>query len=59
MILQLIERGSLLGGDCRRLFGSIRNLARRLVESIRNRLIPFEALNLTAAGSIRIRPDSS
>ncbi len=59
MILQLIERGSLLGGDCRRLFGSIRNLARRLAESIRNRLIPFEALNLTAAGSIRIRLDSS
>jgi hypothetical protein len=59
MILQLIERGSLLGGDCKQLFGSIRNLARRLAESLRNRLIPPEALDLTAARSIRIRLDSS
>ena len=59
MILQLIERGSLLGDDCKRLFGSVRNLARRLAESLRNRLIPSEALDLTAAGSIRIRLDSS
>ena len=55
----MIERGSLPGDDCKRLFGSVRNLARRLAESLRNRLIPSEALDLTAAGSIRIRMDSS
>ena len=40
MVLQLLERGSLLPSDCKKLFGSIRNLARRLAESLRNRLIP-------------------
>jgi hypothetical protein len=59
MILQLIERGSLLGADCKRLFGSIRNLARRLAESLRNRLIPCEATDSAVAGSIQIRLDSS
>jgi hypothetical protein len=59
MILQLIERGSLLGGDCRRLFGSLRNLSRRLAESLRNCLIPPEALDPIAAASIQIRLNSS
>jgi hypothetical protein len=59
MILQLMERGSLLGADCKRLFGSLRNLARRLAESIRNRLIPPEALDLAAAASIQIRLNTS
>ena len=59
MILQLMERGSLLNADCKRLFGSIRNLARRLAESIRNRLIPREALHLAAAASIQIRINTS
>lgn len=58
MILQLIERGSLLGADCKRLFGSIRNLARRLAESLRNRLIPPEATD-PAAHCIQIRLNSS
>ena len=54
MILQLIERGSLLSGDCKRLFGSLRNLARRLAESLRNRLIPPEATDPAAR---RANPD--
>jgi len=56
MILQLIERGSLLGADCKRLFGSLRNLTRRLAESLRNRVIPLAAMN---SGSIQIRLDTS
>ena len=59
MILQLMERGSLLGDDCKRLFGSLRNLSRRLAESIRNHLIPSDALDPIAAASIQIRLNSS
>ena len=59
MILQLIECGSLLSADCKRLFGSLRNLARRLAESLRNRLIPPEATDPAAARSIQIRLNSS
>ena len=55
MILQLLERGSLLPADCKKLFGSIRNLAKRLAESLRNRLIPPEALDPLAASLIQIR----
>ena len=56
LMLQLIEHGSLLGEDCKRLFGSLRNVARRFAESIRNRLIPLEALRPAA---IQIRLDTS
>jgi hypothetical protein len=59
MILQLMERGSLLGGDCKRLFGSLRNLARRLAESLRNRLIPPDAGDPAIAAGIQIRLDTS
>ena len=59
MLLQLMERGSLLGADCKRLFGSLRNLARRLAESLRNRLIPPEAVDPVAAGRMQIRLNSS
>jgi hypothetical protein len=59
MILQLIECGSLLSTDCKRLFGSIRNLAKRLAESLRNRLIPPGATDPAAAARIQIRLDSS
>jgi hypothetical protein len=59
MILQLMERGSLLGADCKRLFGSLRNLSRRLGESLRNCLIPPEAMDLAAAAAIQIRLNSS
>jgi hypothetical protein len=59
MILQLLERGSLLSTDCKRLFGSLRNLARRLAESIRNRLIPPEAMDPAPATPIQIRLNTS
>jgi len=59
MILQLIECGSLLAADCKRLFGSIRNLAKRLAESLRNRLIPPEATDPAIARGIQIRLNSS
>jgi hypothetical protein len=59
LILQLMERGSLLSADCKRLFGSIRNLARRLAESVRNRLIPLEAMDVVAAAYIQIRLNTS
>jgi len=59
MILQLLERGSLLSAPCQKLFGSIRNLAARLLESFRNCVIPPEALDPQAAASIQIRLNSS
>jgi hypothetical protein len=59
MILQLAERGNLLKQDVRKLFGSLANLARRLAESIRNVLIPAEALDLANAAKIQIRLDTS
>jgi hypothetical protein len=58
MILQLVERGNLLGGDCRRVFGSLRALSRRLAESLRYRLIPPDALDPAAAACIQIRLNS-
>jgi len=59
LILQLMERGSLLSQNCKKLFGSLRNLARRLAESLRYVLIPVEALDIAAAGCIQIRLDTS
>jgi hypothetical protein len=59
MILQLLERGSLLSAPCQKLFGSIRNLTARLLESIRNHVIPPAALDPQAAASIQIRLNSS
>jgi hypothetical protein len=59
LILQLVERGSLLTRDAKRLFGSLANLARRLAESIRNVLIPADATDPTKAAKIQIRLDTS
>jgi hypothetical protein len=59
MILQLMERGSLLTAACQKMFGSLRTLAKRLAESLRNYLIPREALDLAAAATIQIRLNSS
>ena len=59
LILQLLERGNLFGADGRKLFGSLRNLARRLAESLRHYRIPPEALDAHAAAQIQIRLDSS
>jgi hypothetical protein len=64
MILQLVEKGSLIRQVARRygksvlaLYGSLRNIARRLLDCLRHRLIPAEAFEL--AQSIQIRLDSS
>ena len=59
LILQLLERSSLLGASCKRLFGSLRNVSKRLAESIRNHAIPEDALDIVAARSIQIRINSS
>ncbi len=59
LLTQLMERGSLLTQDAKRLFGSLSNLARRLAESIRNVLIPPEALDPALAAAIQIRLNSS
>lgn len=59
LLTQLMERGSLLTQDAKRLFGSLANLTRRLAESIRNVLIPPEALDSALAATIQIRLNSS
>jgi hypothetical protein len=59
LILQLMERGSLLTRDAKKLFGSLANLARRLCESIRNVLIPATALEPAQAATIQIRLNTS
>ena len=57
--LQLLERGNLLGQAARRLCGSFRHLAQRLAESLRNHLIPAEALDPHAGRAMPIRLNSS
>jgi hypothetical protein len=59
LILQLIERGSLLSRDAKKLFGSLASLAVRLAESIRNALIPAEALDPAKAKARQIRLNTS
>lgn len=66
LILQLLEHGSplrLLAQSFRKtpiqLFGSLKNIARRLLESFRNHRIPDSAFDLHAAASIQIRLNSS
>jgi hypothetical protein len=58
-LLQLIERGSLLTQEARTLFGSLRGMARRLLESIRNVVIAADAIDLALAAQIQIRLNSS
>jgi hypothetical protein len=64
MILQLVEKGSLLRHAARQygktvtgLYGSLRNIARRLLECLRYRLIPAEVF--VENPRIQIRLDSS
>ena len=54
-VLQLMERGSLLVGRCKTLFGSLRALGRRLAESLRHKVIDADALDVAAAARIQIR----
>ena len=67
MMMQVFERGSLLkrlvcdAGErtVLELYGSYRNLARRLLEFFRNRRIRPEAFDVAAARRIQIRFDTS
>ena len=66
MIHQLLEAGSLLRNLARKagktiiqLFGSIRNIARRLLDCFRYMLIPQHAYDAAAAAHIQIRLDTS
>jgi hypothetical protein len=54
MILQIMEHGSLLP-DIARAFGSKRALSARLLEFLRNRVLPSDALDVAAAAAIQIR----
>jgi hypothetical protein len=66
LILQLVERGSLLirlakacGRTPLELFGSLKNLARRLLEALRFHRLPDEAFEIAPAADIQIRLDTS
>ena len=66
LILQLVEKGSLLGALARdhnttvlKLFGSLRNIARCLLECFRCHPIPDEAFDFEAARHMQIRLDTS
>jgi hypothetical protein len=59
LILQFLERGDLLGPAVARLFGSLRAFAKRLAESLRNQLIPAEALDPGRCRAMQIRLNSS
>jgi hypothetical protein len=67
LLLQLVEKGSLLRRLAQEhgkrtpveLFGSLKNMAQRLLESLRYRAWPDEAFDRTEAEGIQIRLDSS
>ena len=67
MLLQLLEKGSLLRQLAERqgkktavaLFGAVKNMARRLLESLRYRHWEDEAFDVSAAAKIQIRLNSS
>jgi hypothetical protein len=67
VLLQLVEKGSLLRQLAQEqgqrtaveLFGSLKNLAQRLLDSLRYRHWPDEAFDRSATGAIQIRLDSS
>lgn len=66
LIMQLCERGSLLkqlaaewGRTPLQLFGSLKNLARRLLEALRYLSLPEDNFDPQAAAQLKIRIDSS
>ncbi len=66
LFLQLFEKGSLLrrlaseyGGGVAKVFGSLKNLGRRLLECLRYFSLPSEAFDPTAAAGCQIRLDDS
>ena len=66
VLLQLLEKGSLLRrlarqqekGSAIQLFGSLKNMARRLLESVRYTIWPEESFDAGSARRIQIRLDS-
>jgi hypothetical protein len=66
LMLQLLEKGSLLrrlaaevGQTPLQWFGSLKNMGRRLLESVRHLAWPEEAFSVAAARRIQVRLDSS
>jgi hypothetical protein len=67
LVLQLVEKGSLLRRLAQEqgkwtavaLYGSVKNMVQRLLESLRYHRWPDEVFDPTLAGSIQIRLDSS
>jgi hypothetical protein len=66
LLMQLLERGSLLrrlaadaGRTVRQWFGSLKNLAQRLLESVRYRVWPAECFDAAAAARLHCGLDSS
>jgi hypothetical protein len=66
-LLKLVEKGSLLRQLAQEqvkrtavaLYGSLKNMVQRLLESLRYRHWPDAVFDPTAAGSVQIRLDSS
>lgn len=56
---QLMEKGSLIKGAVQKVFGSIRNFARRLLEDFRVKALPAAQLQSLLAASFQIRFDTS
>jgi hypothetical protein len=66
LIVQLVEKGSLLrqlaaqvGRTPLQLFGSLKNMGRRLLESVRHLSWPAEAFSVAKAKEMQVRFDSS
>ncbi|MCX6354682.1 MAG: hypothetical protein NTZ78_07260 [Candidatus Aureabacteria bacterium] len=59
ILSQLMEKGSLIKGEVKKVFGSIRNFARRLLEDFRVRILPPAQLQSLLAVSFQIRFNTS
>jgi hypothetical protein len=59
IINQLMEKGSLIAEQIKKVFGSIRNVARQLLEDLRTRLLDKGELTAILSQSFQIRLDSS
>ena len=53
IISQLMEKGSFLIGEIKKLFGSLRNLSRRLLESLRTSV--FDLVEIQSLESTRFQ----
>jgi hypothetical protein len=66
IIMQVLERGSLLrqlaaehGRTTIQLFGSLKNIARRMLEAVRYLVLPEDCFDADVAGRLKIRFDTS